>query len=71
MTDAESVPEAMLIDRDLLDRMQCPNDGGGLSEDFASSYLVCATCGFRYSVIDGIPNMLVDEAILPDAVQTD
>jgi uncharacterized protein YbaR (Trm112 family) len=71
MTDAESLPEGRLIDRDLLGRMQCPNDGGVLNEDFAASYLVCATCGFRYSVIDGIPNMLVDEAIPPDAVQTD
>ncbi len=30
--------------------------------------LVCTNCGARFKIEDGIPNMLLDEATLPDGV---
>jgi uncharacterized protein YbaR (Trm112 family) len=50
-----------LIETWLLDIMQCPRCGGGLSEDESASALVCAGCGSTYPVVEGIPNMLVDD----------
>ncbi len=54
-----------LLPQGLLEIMQCPECAGDLSEDVAASVLVCADCGLRYPVRDGIPVMLVEEAIRP------
>ena len=54
-----------LLPEGLLDIMQCPECGGNLGEDVAASVLVCADCGLQYPVRDGIPVMLVEEAIRP------
>jgi hypothetical protein len=54
-----------LIDPELLAIMQCPVDAGELSEQHDPDALVCAECGRRYPVRDGIPVMLVDEALPP------
>ena len=56
-----------LLPDGLLDIMQCPDCGGELEEDVAASQLVCVSCGLRYPVNDGIPVMLVDQAIRPDS----
>jgi uncharacterized protein YbaR (Trm112 family) len=61
------VSEERLVAEGLLDIMQCPRDGGALREDAAASQLVCVSCGVRYPVRDGIPVMLAEEAIEPDA----
>lgn len=55
-----------LLPEGLLAIMQCPECAGELSEDLEASQLVCEGCGLRYPVSDGIPVMLVDEAIRPD-----
>ena len=57
--------EDHLIDSGLLEIMQCPVCTGPLAEDPGASQLVCRDCGTRYPVTDGIPVMLVDEAIAP------
>jgi uncharacterized protein YbaR (Trm112 family) len=54
-----------LIDPALLEIMQCPVDGGELSEKHDPDVLACSDCGRRYPVRDGIPVMLVDEALPP------
>lgn len=54
-----------LIDPALLEIMQCPADGGSLSEHHDPDALVCADCGRQYPVRDGIPVMLIDEALPP------
>ena len=54
-----------LVDPALLAIMQCPVDAGTLSEQRDRDVLVCADCGRRYPVRDGIPVMLVDEALPP------
>ena len=61
MSDDQLLPEG------LLEIMQCPECTGTLSEDVAASQLVCEDCGLRYRVENGIPVMLLDEAIRPDA----
>lgn len=50
-----------LIETWLLEIMQCPRCGGALAEDEAASALVCAGCAAAYPVVEGIPNMLVDD----------
>ncbi len=51
----------------LLDIMQCPSDAGALSEDEEASQLVCDTCHYRYRVEDGIPIMMLEEAIAAES----
>ncbi|HEY7469035.1 MAG TPA: Trm112 family protein [Acidimicrobiia bacterium] len=51
-----------LIHPDLAAILVCPVDKGDLVEDPQASKLVCATCGRRYPVRDGIPIMLIEEA---------
>jgi uncharacterized protein YbaR (Trm112 family) len=47
----------------LLEIMQCPACSGTLHEDPAPPSLVCDACHLRYRVEDGIPVMLVEEAV--------
>lgn len=54
-----------LIDPALLEIMQCPADAGPLSEQHDPDALVCGDCRRQYPVRDGIPVMLVDEALPP------
>jgi len=54
-----------LVDPSLLEIMQCPADGGSLSEQRDPDSLLCDDCGRRYPVRDGIPVMLIDEALPP------
>lgn len=54
-----------LIDPALLEIMQCPVDAGTLTEQRNPDVLECDRCGRRYPVRDGIPVMLIDEALPP------
>ena len=47
------------ISPDLLAVLVCPVDKSELR--FEDNELVCASCGRRYPVIDGVPNMLIDD----------
>lgn len=49
-----------LIEAWLLEIMQCPRCAGTLSEDEPASTLVCLGCSASYPVVEGIPNMLID-----------
>ena len=60
MTDDQLLPDG------LIDIMQCPNCAGTLLEDVPASQLLCDSCGYRYPVNDGIPVMLLDQAIKPE-----
>lgn len=55
----------MTLDPSLLEILVCPNDRGAVEYREAESVIVCATCGYRYPVRDGIPVMLIDEADRP------
>lgn len=51
-----------LIDARLAEILVCADCHGDLSEDEPQSVLVCDKCGLRFSVTDGIPNMIVAQA---------
>jgi len=52
-----------LIDKELLDILVCPKCKGDLVYDEQKDMLVCNRCRLGYPVKDGIPVMLIDEAI--------
>lgn len=52
----------MALSKELLDILACPKCKGGVTHREDQSALVCAACGLKYPVRDGIPVMLVDEA---------
>jgi hypothetical protein len=59
-----------LIDTRLLELLTCPvclekpgKTAGSL--ELAGGKLVCRDCGRRYAIIDGVPNMLPEEAEHP------
>ena len=53
----------MTVPADLLEILVCPRCKGALRADPAESRLVCEACRLAYAVRDGIPIMLVDEAV--------
>lgn len=55
-----------LISPKLLAIMQCPACAGKLSERPEPPSLICGgECGRIYAVVDGIPNMIIEESELP------
>jgi len=52
-----------LIDAQLKEILRCPNCHGELEEDEAQAVLRCQGCGHAYPVRDGIPVMLIEEAV--------
>ena len=56
----------MTLDQRLLDILICPNCRGEVEYVEAEAEIVCrGECGYRYPVRDGIPVMLIDEAVKP------
>lgn len=53
----------MVISQQLLDILVCPKCKGPVSMVEGGRALLCDSCQFKYPVRDGIPVMLVDEAI--------
>ena len=63
---------AVVLDPVLAEVLACPApDHGslrvGTPEDPAADALTCESCGRIYPVEDGIPVLLIDEALAPDA----
>jgi uncharacterized protein YbaR (Trm112 family) len=48
---------------ELLELLVCPRCKGALEYQAEAARLVCASCRLAYPVRDGIPIMLVDEAV--------
>ncbi len=55
----------MQIDAKLLAILACPACHASLEQ--AERELICSGCGLRYPIRDGIPVLLVDEALPPAA----
>lgn len=56
----------MTLDQKLLDILICPNCRGEIEYVEADSVIKCrGECRYTYPVRDGIPVMLIDEAIKP------
>ena len=57
-----------MVHEELLALLVCPVGRAPLRLEGES--LVCTRCGARYAIRDGIPNMLVEEATLPEGCAT-
>ena len=53
----------MSLDEKLLEILVCPKCKGELEYRRDASELVCRHCRLRYPIRDGIPIMLIDEAL--------
>lgn len=53
----------MTVSKELLAILVCPKCKGELDYRESESALVCHSCRVRYPVRDGIPVMLIDEAM--------
>ncbi|MBI5874716.1 MAG: Trm112 family protein [Deltaproteobacteria bacterium] len=53
----------MPIDKELLDILACPKCKGEIKLTEKGDGLVCDACRLVYPVKDGIPVMLIDEAV--------
>jgi uncharacterized protein YbaR (Trm112 family) len=62
------VEDARVLDPELLEILACPADVKPLTQE--GDRLVCAGCGRRYPIRDGIPVLLIDEAELPSGGET-
>jgi len=61
---------AVELDPQLMDILACPTDDHaplrtGTPADPDADVLTCTSCGRSYPVRDGIPVLLIDEAVLP------
>jgi uncharacterized protein YbaR (Trm112 family) len=59
---------AVQLDPQLMDILACPTDDHaplsvGTAADPDADVLTCSSCGRRYPVVDGIPVLLIDEAL--------
>lgn len=62
---------AVELDAQLLEILACPSTDhaplrAGTPEDPAADVLTCTACGRQYPVRDGIPVLLLDEAVAPE-----
>ncbi len=53
----------MALSKDLLEILACPQCKGEITPDESHDSLICSACKLAYPVRDGIPVMLVDEAL--------
>ena len=53
----------MSLDERLLEILVCPRCKGELDYRKEAGELVCEACRLRYPIRDGIPIMLIDEAL--------
>jgi uncharacterized protein len=53
----------MPISRELLEILACPKCKGNIKLTETEDGLICERCRLRYPIKDGIPVMLIDEAI--------
>jgi uncharacterized protein len=61
---------AVELDPQLMDILACPSDDhaplrAGTATDPSADVLTCTECGRAFPVVDGVPVLLLDEAIQP------
>lgn len=59
----EAEEKKNIIDPELLEILACPKCKGDLILDERRAGLICKKCELLYKIEDGIPIMLIDEAI--------
>ena len=68
----EKTTVAVELDPQLMDILACPTDDhaplrAGTASDPDADVLTCTACGRRYPVQDGIPVLLIEEALPAEA----
>jgi uncharacterized protein YbaR (Trm112 family) len=58
----------LMMDTTLVEMLCCPVTRSKLRVD--GDFLVGEVGGLRYPIVDGIPRLLPDQAVLPDGVKT-
>ena len=53
-----------IIERDLV----CPLGKYELTRE--GDFLICTNCSVKYPIIDGIPVLLIDDAVLPEGINS-
>ena len=56
-----------MIDEKMLDALRCPI--GKATLKYKDNSLVCSCCGLIFPIIDGIPDLLIDDSIMPDGIK--
>ena len=64
---------AVDLDPKLLEILACPSAdhaplSAGTPADPDAEALTCTSCGRQYPVVDGVPVLLLDEAVIPQAI---
>lgn len=69
MSGEQTKPQEELpLPKDLLDLLVCPMGKAELRLE--GDKLICTRCGPAFRIIDGIPNMLIEEAELPPGISS-
>jgi uncharacterized protein len=55
-----------MIAQHLLEVLRCPLGKAKLKEE--NNFLICTSCGLKFPVKDGIPVLILDEAVLPEGM---
>lgn len=58
-----------MIDASLLEVLACPRCESRPPIQLRGSLIVCTECGWGYRIVDGIPDMLVEDAVPPEIVE--
>ena len=53
----------MSVKQELLDILACPKCKSDIRLDDTGNWLICDTCRVKYEIREGIPIMLIDEAV--------
>ena len=56
------------VNNNIIEILVCPVTKGRLEYDKSRQLLISKQAGLAFKIIDGIPNMLVDDAISLDAI---
>lgn len=56
-----------MIDPDLLEILACPLDDERPPLRQEGDWLVCTVCGAKFPIVDGIPHLIAEAAVMPDA----
>ena len=57
-----------MVSEALLALLVCPVGKAPLRRE--DDFLVCTKCGSKFAILDDIPNMLIEEAVLPKGCAT-
>ena len=57
-----------MINAQMLESLRCPL--GTAPMKYENEMLVCTSCGLVFTIKEGIPVLLIDEAKLPEGVST-